>query len=179
MIIDAACGHSATPQPAKAPVYPFTLWGTLPPPLQEFRFAAPRRWRFDYAWLSAKVALEVEGGIWTGGRHTRGKGYLKDIEKYSEAAILGWCVLRVTPKDLLSTGSVLVARALIMRNYLAQDAEGLETMRTLAAGNASLQSNEHGARLIASIREKLTGYGHQKTLKKLRSILALPTLEIK
>lgn len=91
---------SRPPQPAKAPVYPFTLWGTLPPPLQEFRFAAPRRWRFDYAWLSAKVALEVEGGIWTGGRHTRGKGFLGDMEKYNTATVMGWRVLRVTPDQL-------------------------------------------------------------------------------
>jgi hypothetical protein len=47
------------------------------------------------------VALEVEGGAWSGGRHTRGAGFLGDMEKYNAAAILGWCVLRCTPQQLL------------------------------------------------------------------------------
>lgn len=63
---------------------------------QEFRFAPPRRWRFDYAAPVQLIALEVEGGIWTGGRHTRGKGYERDCEKYNAAALLGWSVFRVT-----------------------------------------------------------------------------------
>lgn len=68
----------------------------LPDPVREYRFAPPRKWRFDYAWPDHKIALEYEGGVWTGGRHTRPKGYSADCEKYSRAAILGWCVIRVT-----------------------------------------------------------------------------------
>jgi hypothetical protein len=94
----------------------------LPEPVAEHRFHPDRRWRFDYAWLDFKVALEVEGGVWVGGRHTRGAGFVNDMDKYSEAAILGWCVLRVTPSDLLKTGVVLVARALIIRGWSAPDA---------------------------------------------------------
>jgi hypothetical protein len=55
----------------------------LPLPVPEYRFAPPRRWRTDYAWPLAKLALEVEGGVWTNGRHTRGTGFLKDIAKYN------------------------------------------------------------------------------------------------
>ena len=44
------------------------------------------------------VAVEVEGGVWTGGRHTRGKGFEADCEKYNAATERGWRVLRVTPK---------------------------------------------------------------------------------
>lgn len=68
----------------------------LPEPVTEYRFAPPRRWRFDYAWPAAKVALEIEGGTWTGGRHVRGKGYERDVEKYNAAALAAWTVLRVT-----------------------------------------------------------------------------------
>lgn len=63
---------------------------------KEYRFHEDRKWRFDYCWPDEMVALEIEGGIWTNGRHTRGKGYENDCEKYSEAAILGWKVIRVT-----------------------------------------------------------------------------------
>lgn len=56
----------------------------------------PRRWRFDLAWPGVKVACEIEGGIWANGRHTRGSGFEGDCIKYSEAAILGWRVIRVT-----------------------------------------------------------------------------------
>lgn len=72
----------------------------LPRPVWEHRFATHRRWRFDYAWPDRMVALEVEGGVWTQGRHTRGKGYLADIEKYNAAQVMGWTVIRCTPGDL-------------------------------------------------------------------------------
>lgn len=74
----------------------------LPAPLAEYRFDEKRRWRFDYAWPSHMVALEVEGGIWTSGRHTRGKGFAGDMEKYNRAAVLGWRVVRVEPRKLIS-----------------------------------------------------------------------------
>ncbi len=66
-------------------------------PVREYRFAPPRRWRFDFVvCLPSKVAVEVEGGVWGKSRHTTGKGYTDDCEKYSEAAALGWRVIRVT-----------------------------------------------------------------------------------
>jgi very-short-patch-repair endonuclease len=69
-------------------------------PVQEYRFHPERKWRFDYAWVEAKVAVEVEGGAYTGGRHTRGRGFINDMEKYNAAAAAGWCVLRFTPSQL-------------------------------------------------------------------------------
>jgi hypothetical protein len=61
----------------------------------EYRFCPSRRFAFDRAWPEAKVALEVDGGIWTQGRHVRGAGYLKDLEKFALAFVGGWWVLRV------------------------------------------------------------------------------------
>jgi very-short-patch-repair endonuclease len=66
----------------------------------EYRFHEKRKWRFDYALVEQRIAIEVEGGVWTGGRHTRGAGFLKDVEKYNEAAVRGWMVIRVTPDQL-------------------------------------------------------------------------------
>ena len=77
----------------------------LPLPVAEHRFCE-RRWRFDWAWPAQKIALEVEGGIWTGGRHTRGEGFVKDMEKYNAAAALGWRVLRCTPSTLCKTDTI-------------------------------------------------------------------------
>ena len=71
-------------------------------PIPEYKFDPERKWRFDYAWLANLVALEIEGGVWTGGRHTRGAGYVKDMEKYNAAQLLGWVVLRCTPGDVES-----------------------------------------------------------------------------
>ena len=57
-------------------------------------------WRFDYAWPTRKLALEVDGGLFTQGRHTRGLGRLGDMEKLSSGAIGGWRVLYVSPAQL-------------------------------------------------------------------------------
>lgn len=67
----------------------------IPTPTFEHRFAPPRRWRFDLAWPDRMLAVEVEGGIWTRGRHVRGAGMLADACKYNEAVLRGWRVLRV------------------------------------------------------------------------------------
>lgn len=66
----------------------------LPQAEREYRFAADRLWRFDFAWPAHKLAVEVEGGIFTAGRHSRGTGLLADMEKYNRAALDGWRVLR-------------------------------------------------------------------------------------
>lgn len=68
----------------------------LPEPTREHRFAPPRRWRFDFAWIDRLIAVEIEGGVWTGGRHTRGSGFESDAEKYNTAALMGWKVFRFT-----------------------------------------------------------------------------------
>ena len=71
------------------------------------------RYPGHYAWIEQRVALEVEGGVWTRGRHTRGSGYVKDLEKYSEAAAQGWRLVRVTPDQLCTLETIeLLKRAL-------------------------------------------------------------------
>jgi very-short-patch-repair endonuclease len=78
----------------------------LPPHEREYRFAPPRRWRFDFAWPERKVAVEVDGGTWTGGRHTSGSGFAADLEKLNAAVTLGWRVLRYTT-TMIREGNVL------------------------------------------------------------------------
>ena len=85
----------------------------LPTPVRELRFAPPRRWRFDVAWPERLLAVEVDGGSWVGGRHTRGVGFESDCRKLNTAVLLGWRVLRVTP-GMVASGEALdvIAQAL-------------------------------------------------------------------
>lgn len=83
----------------------------IPLPIEEYRFAPPRRFRFDYCWTDYMLALEVEGGVWTGGRHITPKGFLNDIEKYNIASALGYRIIRTTPSDLLSAEFRAIIRA--------------------------------------------------------------------
>jgi very-short-patch-repair endonuclease len=78
--------------------------------VKEYTFHPTRKWRFDYAMLSHKIAVEVEGGAWTQGRHTRPKGFIADMEKYNAAALMGWRVLRVTPADLYRAKTISMLR---------------------------------------------------------------------
>lgn len=85
----------------------------LPIPIMEYRFALPRRWRFDFYFPAQKLALEVEGGVWVNGAHNRGKHFLSDMEKYNEACLLGIRVLRVTPSQVASGEAVRMVRRAI------------------------------------------------------------------
>lgn len=74
----------------------------IPEPVREYRFAPLRRWRADFAWPDASLLVEVEGGHWQGGRHTRGSGFDRDAEKYNEASLLAWRLVRVTSTHIKS-----------------------------------------------------------------------------
>jgi very-short-patch-repair endonuclease len=65
---------------------------------REYRFAPPRRWRFDFVLpgTGKDLAIEVEGGAWNGG-HKRGAAADTDCEKANAAVLRGWNVLRFTP----------------------------------------------------------------------------------
>jgi len=78
----------------------------IPEPVREHKFHDTRRFRFDFAWPERKVALEIDGGVFSQGRHNRGKGYENDCIKFAEAAKLGWRVYR------FSTGQVRSGEAI-------------------------------------------------------------------
>lgn len=81
------------------------------PFVREHRFDRIRKWRFDFVIYptDTKIAIEIEGR----GRHQSFGGFEKDCEKYAEAAILGWRVIRVTPAQVMSGQAIdWVLRAL-------------------------------------------------------------------
>lgn len=76
------------------------------PAKREFYFWPGRRFHFDLAYPEVKLAVEIEGGTWSRGRHVRPQGFERDCVKYNGAALQGWTVLRFT------TGMVIDGRAL-------------------------------------------------------------------
>ena len=84
-------------------------WGLV---VAEFKFHPVRRWRADFAIPSAKLIVEIEGGFWMkgkdgkGGRHSRGGGSEKDIEKYNTSSIMGYALLRFSPKQANNLSAV-------------------------------------------------------------------------
>ena len=85
----------------------------LPAPQSQFRFDPARRWRFDFAGPEHRLAVEIDGGTWSGGRHVRGDGYRRDCEKLNAATLAGWRVLRFVGRQV-KTGEAIetVQRAL-------------------------------------------------------------------
>ena len=102
----------------------------LPEPEHEYRFAAMatggtgtgvrqrikasgmKDWRMDFCWPDLMLAIEVEGGGWTNGRHTRGSGFEADIKKYSEAMRLGYTVYRCDGRLIKNGEAVQVIETL-------------------------------------------------------------------
>ena len=95
------------------------LWLALDGPylVTEYKFHPVRRWRFDFAHLATKTAIEINGGIWSGGRHVRGAGYLRDREKINTAQMLGWRVFE------LGTGQVTVDNVQAIINHVTEVTE--------------------------------------------------------
>ena len=79
----------------------------------EFQFNPGRKWRADFYILGSKVLIEVEGGIWSNGRHTRAQGYLGDMEKYNSAQELGYSVYRYSTEQVKSGKAIEDIRRLV------------------------------------------------------------------
>ena len=73
------------------------MWRELGGPalVEEHQFHPTRKWRFDFAHLESKTAIELEGGVGRKSRHTSTSGYIKDCEKYNTSTALGWSVFRI------------------------------------------------------------------------------------
>jgi len=70
--------------------------------VREHRFHPTRKWRFDFYLPAWQIAIEADGGVYSQGRHTRPEGFIKDREKFAEAAILGITVLAFAGEQIKS-----------------------------------------------------------------------------
>ena len=77
--------------------------------IREYQFHPKRKWRFDFALPSMRLAVEVDGMLYGDkkGGHQTPAGFERDREKDAEGMIMGWQILRVTPK-MLRDGSAYV-----------------------------------------------------------------------
>ena len=73
---------------------------------EEHKVLSHRRFRFDFAWLQVSIAVEIEGGTWVSGRHSRGAGFESDCTKYNFATRDGWRVYRFTTKMVESREAI-------------------------------------------------------------------------
>jgi hypothetical protein len=79
----------------------------LPEPIHDdLEFQPGRKWRFDFAWPAYMLAVEVQGGAWTGKGHTGGEGYRNDCEKLNAAALAGWTVLWYTTEMVQDASAI-------------------------------------------------------------------------
>lgn len=74
-------------------LYYVKLLTSLPPPVRQFAAIPGRKFRFDFAWPVKRLLVEIQGGIWTQGGHSRGAGMKRDHEKANMAAALGYRVM--------------------------------------------------------------------------------------
>lgn len=77
--------------------------------LAEVRVCQHRKFLFDLAEKRSienkkrpVLAFEIDGGIWTGGRHVTGAGRQRDMEKDAEANIAGYLVWHFTPQMVMT-----------------------------------------------------------------------------
>lgn len=83
----------------------------LPEPKAEYPFGEEigRRWRFDWLFMGW-LAVEIVGGIWTRGHHSRGRSQLDDMERRNAAQMMGYCVLEFSPQQVESGEAFAVIR---------------------------------------------------------------------
>lgn len=80
-------------------------------------------WKFDFAFPEVMLAVEIEGGGWSGGRHTRGKGFAQDMKKYHHAMDAGWNVYRCNASLINSKQAIELVEKLYI-NLLEQATYG-------------------------------------------------------
>lgn len=86
----------------------------------EYRFHEVRKWRVDFAFEPERLAIEVEGGGWVNGRHNRGAGMQKDIEKYNALTLSGWRLLRFTGQDIKSGHALATIESALRGNHVRE-----------------------------------------------------------
>ena len=76
-------------------------------PVRQHHIVPGRKWAWDFAFLDRRIAIEIQGGTWTGGRHTRGKGYESDCRKGNAAILQRWRILHLTTDMVMDNDYII------------------------------------------------------------------------
>jgi len=106
-----------------------------PEPIAEHRFAPPRRWQLDLAWPGIYLAVEIQGGLFSEGRHVRPAALLDEMEKLNAAAVAGWTLILVTPSQV-TDGTLTRWLARYFRRWFPSSVPEDALRLTLDAGGA-------------------------------------------
>lgn len=68
--------------------------------VREYAAIPGRKFRWDFAFVSEKVLIEIQGGTYNGGAHGRGTGIHRDCEKARLASQHGWYTMPFDTKDV-------------------------------------------------------------------------------
>lgn len=81
---------------------------TLPAAIRQYSFArcVGRQYKADFAWVDERLIVEVQGGLFNGGRHARGAGVESDLERQAIASCLGWKLMGFSPRHVKSGWAV-------------------------------------------------------------------------
>lgn len=119
--------------------------GECPFPWFEYNFLPPRRWKFDMAWPSLEVAVEVDGGQW----HVTGRDIGPECERGNEAAIAGWLVLHFTSAQI--DGNAKGCADQVRRAFEARTREQ-QTLDRLATWQPEPPQPEPPSLLVRAVR---------------------------
>lgn len=85
---------------AEDKVFKHIISAGYPEPMRQMLLIPKRKFRADFYWPSLRAVLEVEGGVYTRGRHVRPSGFISDIKKYNLYAYHGYTLYRIIPQDV-------------------------------------------------------------------------------
>lgn len=112
---------------------------------RQYQFCPPRRWAADFAFTEELLLVEIEGGIWTRGGHSRGSGVMKDIERQNAATKAGWAMLRIPGHHV--NGSDVDANVATYIDDILATLEARRGFRQLLKPRPRLKINANGAAL--------------------------------
>jgi very-short-patch-repair endonuclease len=78
----------------------------LPQPKREVQLIPGRLWRCDFYWNVYDVVVEVEGGVWKGGKHTSARGFEEDCRKYNAITAKGFKLFRFST-EMVTNGEAV------------------------------------------------------------------------
>ena len=89
--------------------------------VREYRAIPGRKFRFDFAFLRERLLVEINGGTYNGGAHSRGVGLNRDYEKGNLAVVNNWRVLSFDTKQVKSGAALEVVEQLINNQSIKQE----------------------------------------------------------